>query len=145
MTDTPTCPMCGGTKDECGKRATQIHHIVAVGNGGDTYERSNLTPVCAACHEALHAMNATDTALMSAPSHIAAWCGICGSTRHIEHHHIVPRSRGGHDGPTVTLCRDCHARHHSVTPYVFAYDTGWLVETADGWCPLVESTGMESA
>ena len=82
---------------------------------------------------------------MGHPSHVASFCGLCGSTRNLEHHHVIPRSRGGHKGPTVTLCRTCHTKHHSVSPYHFRYDTGWLAETPDGWCPLVEPNGMESA
>jgi len=39
-------------------------------------------------------------------------------------HHVVARSRGGHDGPQVPLCRECHTSHHSVSALQFAYVDG---------------------
>lgn len=29
-----------------------------------------------------------------------------------EEHHVVPQSRGGKDGPTVTICANCHSATH---------------------------------
>lgn len=29
-------------------------------------------------------------------------------------HHLVPRSRGGREGPTVLLCSDCHDAIHEM-------------------------------
>lgn len=28
---------------------------------------------------------------------------------------MIPRSRGGHDGPTAMLCMDCHQNVHAHT------------------------------
>ena len=44
-------------------------------------------------------------------------CALCDSTRYIQIHHAVPKSRGGH--PTdpmnlITLCSDCHALAHGM-------------------------------
>jgi hypothetical protein len=49
------------------------------------------------------------------------WCGKAGV---VEQHHVIPRSRGGHHGPQVPLCRACHTRHHSVTALQFEYVDG---------------------
>jgi 5-methylcytosine-specific restriction protein A len=29
-------------------------------------------------------------------------------------HHLIPKARGGKDGPTVWLCPDCHALLHQM-------------------------------
>ena len=42
----PVCPECGG-------KATVVHHIVPVAEGG-THAWSNLQPLCRRCHERLH-------------------------------------------------------------------------------------------
>lgn len=41
-------------------------------------------------------------------------CQMCGSTEHLEIHHIMPRHRGGADHPynLVVLCAACHDRIH---------------------------------
>ena len=40
-------------------------------------------------------------------------CHVCGDTRNMHEHHIVPRNAGGLHGPTVWLCANCHnAIHH---------------------------------
>lgn len=70
----------------------------------------------------------------------------------IESHHIVPRSAGGHDGPTVRVCglgngAGCHKRLHDHTLH-FRHRGGWewlLTEqpekydralAMDGWQPV---------
>jgi hypothetical protein len=61
-------------------------------------------------------MSRQDEALMGAPSLKGSWCVVCGSHK-VEDHHVVLRSRGGAEGPTITLCRNCHARaHRQVSP-----------------------------
>jgi hypothetical protein len=45
----------------------------------------------------------------------ALWrfCAACGATDcDIHEHHLVPRSHGGADLPTVNLCTDCHGKVH---------------------------------
>ena len=51
-------------------------------------------------------MNEHERALMEGPSiETDGFCAICGrSDRPLNRHHIVPRSRGGEDGPTVVCC-----------------------------------------
>jgi Recombinase len=39
-------------------------------------------------------------------------CGAYDSSLH--EHHLVPRSRGGHDKPTVMLCVPCHGQVHET-------------------------------
>jgi hypothetical protein len=43
-------------------------------------------------------------------------CGDPGHLNRLEHHHLVPRSRGGTDDETnlVTLCRACHGKAHGA-------------------------------
>lgn len=61
-------------------------------------------------------MNLLQEALMQAPSIEAYCCPFCGKPA-TNRHHIVPRSQGGHDGPTVTVCgmgnaSGCHGKLH---------------------------------
>ena len=61
-------------------------------------------------------MNELDKALMNAPSIDSMWCPFCGRIA-TQKHHIVPRSRGGKDGPTVNVCglgnaSGCHGKLH---------------------------------
>lgn len=41
-------------------------------------------------------------------------CRECNFYKHLEVHHIVPRSKGGSDDPDnlITLCQRCHAKKH---------------------------------
>lgn len=61
-------------------------------------------------------MNLQDEEKMEWPSFPRqSFCPICGESHtrpghHAEEHHVVPRSRGGKDGPTIYLCWDCHER-----------------------------------
>lgn len=62
-------------------------------------------------------MNLLQEALMDAPSIEAIYCPFCGKPA-TNRHHIVPRSQGGHDGPTVTVCgmgnaSGCHGKLHA--------------------------------
>jgi len=45
-------------------------------------------------------------------------CVACGDTdpAHLDHHHLVPRVRGGGEEDTnmITLCRACHGKLHGV-------------------------------
>ncbi|ACX52878.1 HNH endonuclease [Ammonifex degensii KC4] len=42
-------------------------------------------------------------------------CVLCGSTRRLQRHHLVPRSKGGTDTPEnqVLLCAECHRELHA--------------------------------
>jgi len=45
-------------------------------------------------------------------------CQVCETkTKHLERHHIVPRSRGGSDKNSnlIDLCIDCHSKAHDVS------------------------------
>jgi 5-methylcytosine-specific restriction endonuclease McrA len=41
-------------------------------------------------------------------------CQECGYYKHLEVHHIIPRSKGGSDDPSnlITLCTRCHGKKH---------------------------------
>ena len=45
-------------------------------------------------------------------------CAVCGSTRQLEIHHVVKRSRGGSNEPMnlVCLCHLCHCAVHGERP-----------------------------
>lgn len=57
-------------------------------------------------------------ATMAAPSYESRACPVCGSPGPLERHHLVRRSQGGTDGPTVTLCHDCHMAVHAQRLHV---------------------------
>lgn len=42
-------------------------------------------------------------------------CEICGVTRGIHEHHVVPRAYGGINGPTVNLCGMHHTLIHTAS------------------------------
>lgn len=89
-------------------------------------------------------------------------CVVCGSPfPHIERHHVVFRSQGGEDGPTLDLCsaggnnlRDargritCHgAAHHRMLHFRLVDGQWWYMRTREptkyeralempGWRPL---------
>jgi hypothetical protein len=43
-------------------------------------------------------------------------CRECGYYKHLEVHHIIPKSKGGTDDPKnlVTLCQRCHDKKHGI-------------------------------
>ena len=43
-------------------------------------------------------------------------CALCDSTKYLQVHHVVKRSRGGSDGAQnlICLCADCHALAHGT-------------------------------
>lgn len=50
-------------------------------------------------------------------------CWICFEKRgkkNFEEHHVVPRSYGGENGPTVSLCCDCHTTAHKTADGLYA-------------------------
>lgn len=62
-------------------------------------------------------MNLLEADMMGRPSIETERCAFCGR-RVGSRHHIVPRSHGGSDGPTVTVCgtgneSGCHGLLHS--------------------------------
>lgn len=44
----PICEICGVNK------ATEVHHIIEVSEGGDMFDENNLIAVCKECHKKLH-------------------------------------------------------------------------------------------
>lgn len=99
-------------------------------------------------------MNQYDMRLMGQPSIETRMCCICGMRPAQNRHHVVPRSRGGRNGPTVTVCglgnaNGCHGLLHSHRAHL-RYDCGWEVLVTDepvkydkalevdGWRPIRE-------
>ena len=43
-------------------------------------------------------------------------CAVCGTTKNLEHHHIIPKADGGTDDETnfLTLCGKHHAAIHGI-------------------------------
>ena len=41
-------------------------------------------------------------------------CSICGSTKYLDHHHIIPLSQGGENNTNnvISLCHSCHMKAH---------------------------------
>ena len=61
-------------------------------------------------------MNEYERAMMGAPSIELPYCPFCGRPA-TNKHHIVPRSHGGTNGPTITVCgfgnaSGCHGKLH---------------------------------
>ena len=89
--------------------------------------------------------------LMDKPSIELPWCPFCGKPA-TNRHHIVYRSHGGKDGPTVTVCgfgnaSGCHGKLHSHRLHMRYTDRWEYLETKEptkeqiaqqmeGWRPL---------
>lgn len=54
---------------------------------------------------------------------MVATCIVCGSSEGLQEHHVIPRTYGGLNGPTVILCTKHHALVHSLAQA----DNEWLV------------------
>lgn len=72
-------------------------------------------------------MNELQKALFSAPSIESETCPFCGRLA-TNRHHIVPRSAGGENGATITVCgmgnaTGCHGRLHNHTLHL-KYENG---------------------
>ena len=52
-----------------------------------------------------------------------AFCVICNTTEHIEHHHLIPVCKGGtdHEHNFLSLCVEHHGMIHSVRPGSWAH------------------------
>ncbi len=50
-------------------------------------------------------------------------CFFCGEENSVvlEEHHIIPRSLGGENGPTVVLCANCHKKLHYIYDIIFSH------------------------
>ena len=46
------------------------------------------------------------------------------TVRPAHRHHVILRSQGGHDGPTLDVCAPCHLHIHANPAE--AYERGWL-------------------
>lgn len=55
-------------------------------------------------------------------------CKICSKkTKHLESHHIIPKSRGGNDNKSnlIKICSECHGLAHDVS---FINERGGLIK-----------------
>lgn len=73
-------------------------------------------------------MNELQKRMFHAPSIITPECPFCGRPS-TNRHHIIPRSQGGHDGPTIDVCgmgnaSGCHGRLHDHTLHL-RYEGDW--------------------
>lgn len=73
-------------------------------------------------------MNELERALLSAPSIHTETCVFCGR-RATNQHHVVFRSQGGGEGPTVSVCgmgnaSGCHGLLHRRMLHL-RYEGGW--------------------
>ena len=96
-------------------------------------------------------MNLLEKALMDKPSIEQQYCPFCGRPA-TNRHHIVARSQGGTDGPTVTVCgmgnaSGCHGLFHSHRLHLRYTDRWEYLRTKEptkyqtalnmeGWRPL---------
>ena len=88
---------------------------------------------------------------MDKPTLRRPFCVFCGRPKNSEHH-VIPRSQGGTDGPTLSVCgmgneSGCHGLLHSHRLHV-AWDGEWVflyteeptkydkALTMDGWRPI---------
>lgn len=62
------------------------------------------------------------------------WCPICGKSIYLQEHHVIFRSQGGHDGPKVYICFECHERRHREEI---------LIEIEDGQIKVTDKTTGE--
>lgn len=74
-------------------------------------------------------MNEYRRAMMALPSIEGRCCPFCGKPA-TNRHHIVPRSAGGHHGPTVTVCgmgnaSGCHGLLHGGRLHLRPSGDGW--------------------
>ena len=74
-------------------------------------------------------MNLLEKALMEAPSINAPYCVFCGR-RATNNHHVVFRSQGGKDGPTLSVCglgnaSGCHGLLHQRKLHVRYVNNEW--------------------
>ena len=90
-------------------------------------------------------MNRYDADLMDKPSIHSELCPFCGRMA-TNAHHIVYRSRGGKDGPTVDVCgsgtEGCHWLFHSHRLHL-RWDGGWMYLRTDEPVKQDKALGME--
>ena len=68
---------------------------------------------------------------------MSSFCCVCGRTGPLHAHHVIFRSQGGEDGPTVPLCPDCHAHVHLRTLYIAESGEGFTWTRVDADLPLL--------
>lgn len=82
--------------------------------------------------------------LMDKPSYRSESCPVCGRPA-TNQHHVVYRSHGGGNGPTISLCgfgnaSGCHGLAHRHMLH-FRYHGGWQFRFTDE--PVGEMTALE--
>lgn len=61
-------------------------------------------------------MSRRQTAIMKSVTVRSGKCELCGSSRNLEAHHIIPIDCGGQDTENNLICV-CHACHAKLTPH----------------------------
>lgn len=74
-------------------------------------------------------MNEYEKRMLDAPSIESAICPFCGK-RATNRHHIIKRSHGGADGPTITVCgmgnaSGCHSKLHAQLLHLRYKNDAW--------------------
>lgn len=75
-------------------------------------------------------------------------CKMCRSWSQLERHHLVPRSMGGHDGPLIWLCRDCHDKvtfHREGWSWRVLADRLGHPEIAEMWAAVEEPVEVSAS
>ena len=80
-------------------------------------------------------MNELQKRMFHAPSFYASECPFCGRPT-TNRHHVIPRSQGGHDGPTIDVCgmgnaSGCHGKLHAHLLHLRYTDDWQWIETKE--------------
>lgn len=71
------------------------------------------------------------------------YCEYCGNRHNLEQHHLKRRSQGGGDEPEnlITLCRECHTKHHAG--HISSEELRWAKDRLPAELPAVKDLFQE--
>lgn len=95
------------------RRWLHRHHIIPKSHGGSN-DPSNLTEMCANCHEDEHGGPFGGT-VSRHRKYTTGICQECHKRRWVHMHHIIPRIQGGSDhwSNLMQICANCHEDQHN--------------------------------